>query len=184
MKREDLKKLELSDEAIDKIMALHGADIEANKAKVAALETESAALKGQVAEANKEIEGFKKLDPEGVKKAADEWKAKFEQAQTESAAQMAALKFDHALEGALTSAKAKNVRAVRALLKADDLKLAEDGSLVGLKDQLEKIKSENDYLFDSDTPTPKIVTGGNSKTVIGDSVVASARKAAGLPDAK
>lgn len=31
MKREDLKKLELSDEAIDAIMALHGKDIEAQK---------------------------------------------------------------------------------------------------------------------------------------------------------
>ena len=34
MKREDLKDLELSKEAIDKIMELHGKDIEATKSKV------------------------------------------------------------------------------------------------------------------------------------------------------
>jgi len=35
MKREDLKALELSDEAIDAVMKLHGKDIEDHKAKLA-----------------------------------------------------------------------------------------------------------------------------------------------------
>ena len=61
-----------------------------------------------------------------------------------------------------------------------DLKLTEDG-LVGLKEQLEKVKPENDYLFESDVPTPKIVSGGGNKPLENqDAVVIAMRKAAGL----
>jgi len=120
------------------------------------------------------------LDPEALQKAADDWKVKAETAQAEATSQIAALKFDHALDGALSGAKAKNVKAVRALLNTELLKLADDGSVSGLKEQLEKIKSENDYLFESDTPTPKVVVGGNPKNVLSDSMVLAARRAAGL----
>lgn len=181
MKREDLEKIEgLSKEAIDTIMALHGSDIEGHKAKLSAVNTEVDGLKKQLTEAGVTIESFKKLDVDGIKAAADEWKAKAEAAQTEATNQVAQLRFDYALDGALSGAKAKNAKAVRALLSTNDLKLGEDGSIVGLKDQLEKIKSENDYLFESDTPTPKIVAGGQSKSVLSDPMIFAARKAAGL----
>jgi len=181
MKREDLVKLEIAEELVDKIMALHGKDIEKHKTDLAAVTTERDGLKTQLADANTAIEGFKKLDVDGIKAAADEWKAKAEQAEKDAQAQIHTLKFEHALDGALTGAKAKNGKAVRALLQADALKLNEDGSILGLKEQLEKIKSEADYLFESDEPAPKIVAGGKSKSVITDPMILSARKAAGLP---
>ena len=181
MKREDLIKLGVAEDVVDKIMAAHGKDIEDHKSKLATAQTELEGLKGQLKDAGEAIEGFKKLDIDGVKKSADEWKAKAEQAEKDAQAQIQALKFEHALDGALTGAKAKNAKAVKALLQADALKLNEDGSILGLKEQLEKIKSESDYLFESDVPTPKVVAGGNNKSVITDSVVLAARKAAGLP---
>ena len=185
MKREDLAKLGLTDEKIiDAIMDAHGKDIEKQKSAAEAAKASADALQAQLTEAGTTIEGFKKLDVEGIKVAANEWKAKAEQAQADAAKQIASLKFDHALDGALTGAKAKNAKAVKALLNANDLKLAEDGSILGLKEQLEKVESENDYLFESDTPTPKVVLGGQNKSVISDAVVDAARKAAGLPPAK
>lgn len=182
MKRDDLIKLGIAEDVVDKIMALHGADIEGHKAKLTATQTEADVLKKQIEEANKTIEGFRGMDIDGIKRAADEWKAQAEQAQKDAEAQVASLRFEHALDGALSGAKAKNAKAVRALLDMSGLKLNEaDGTIIGLNDQLEKIKSESDYLFQDDTPTPKIVTGGSPKTVIGDSVISAARKAAGLP---
>lgn len=180
MKREDLKTLGLTDEQIDKVMALNGTDIEKHKTAAATLQTELDGAKKQLTDANTQIEEFKKLDVEGVKKAADDWKAKAEAAQAEADKKVSQLKFDHALDGALTGAKAKNAKAVKALLNAADLKLAEDGSILGLKEQLEKVKAENDYLFESTEPTPKITLGGNNKTVLTDAVVDAARKGAGL----
>jgi len=181
MKREDLIKLGVAEDVVDKIMAAHGKDIEDHKSKLATAQTELDNLKSQLKDAGEAIEGFKKLDIDGVKKSADEWKAKAEQAEKDAQAQVAQLKFEHALDGALTGAKAKNAKAVKALLQADALKLNEDGSILGLKEQLEKIKSEADYLFESDAPTPKVVAGGNNKSVITDPMILAARKAAGLP---
>lgn len=181
MKREDLEKQGLTKEQIDFVMAENGKDIESQKSKTTAAQGEVDGLKKQIEEANQQIEDFKKLDIEGVKKAADEYKTKFESAQAESVKQLAALKFDHALDSALTGAKAKNAKAVKALLDTELLKMAEDGSISGLKEQLEKIQSENDYLFESEEQPPKIVIGGQSKTVINDPVYLAARKAAGLP---
>ena len=141
MKREDLKKLEgLTDDVIDKIMALHGQDIERYKSAADQAKAEIDGLKAQLAEANQTIEGFKKLDVEGIKAAADEWKAKAEKAQKDAEAQIQALKFDHALDAALRGARARNPKAVKALLDIGALKLNDaDGSIIGLKEQLEKI---------------------------------------------
>lgn len=181
MKREDLKKLELSDEVIDAIMKLHGTDIETYKTQLTTATTEVEGLKKQLTDANVMIEGFKKLDVDGIKAAADEWKTKAEQAQAEAAQQIASLKFDHALESALVGAKAKNTKAVRALLNTEQLKLQEDGSIFGLEEQLKKVKESSDYLFDGNQPTPKIITGGTNRPINNDPVLLAARKAAGLP---
>jgi hypothetical protein len=180
MNKKDLIELGISEELAEKVIISHGKDIESIKAKSAALQAEADGLKGQLADASAQIEGFKGMDVEGVKKAADEWKAKAEAAEKNAVAQLSALKFDHALESALTGAKVKNSKAVQALLSRDVLKLNEDGSILGLKEQLEKVKAENDYLFEDTKETPKIVTGGNSKSVVGDPIIDAARKAAGL----
>lgn len=182
MKREDLKTLDLPDETIDAIMKLHGKDVEIHKSQLVEAEKQAGALQGQLDEANKAIEGFRVLDVDGIKAAADDWKTKAEQAKTEAAEAIQKLKFDHALESALAQAKAKNPKAVKALLDPAGMKLNEaDGSVVGLAEQLEKVKSENDYLFDSEKQALKIVAGASGKAVNLDSVAVAARKAAGLP---
>jgi len=181
MKRDDLKKLELTDEAIDAIMSLHGKSTQTAKSEAEQAKAEAENLKAQLQEASTTIEGFKAMKPDELKAAADEWKAKAEQAQADAAAQIAALRFETALDGALTGAKAKNPKAVKALLDAANLKYNEaDGSIIGLNEQLEKVKADNDYLFESDKPAPRIVSGGNNSNVLDDKVVAAARAAAGL----
>ncbi len=147
MKREFLKRLELADDIIDQIMAEHGKGIEKYKTANETQKTELDGLKEQLAEANKTVESFKDLDVEGIKKAADEWKAKAEKADADAKAKIEAMQFDHALDGALTGAKAKNIKAVKALLDMEKVKL-EDGKITGLDSQLEALKTENGYLFE------------------------------------
>lgn len=141
MKREFLTSLGLTDEAIiNKIMAENGNDIEGVKLKYADYDT----LKTQLSTANTKLEGY---DPE--------WKKTVEAAQTTAQKQVDALKFDFVLDGALGTAKAKNVKAVKALLNMDGLKLNGE-EIVGLKEQLDKIKTDNDYLFDSGEAKPAV----------------------------
>ncbi|MGN0553467.1 MAG: phage scaffolding protein [Oscillospiraceae bacterium] len=181
MTREFLKTLGIEDKAvIDSIMDENGKDINAEKTKFADYET----LKTQLSDANKKIEEFGKLDFDGVKAMADDYKAKFEQAQADSKKQLDELRFNHAIDGALSSAKAKNIKAVKALLETDKLKLNKDGSLTGLSEQLEKIKSENDYLFETEnapSPAPHFLGGsGGTPPTADDSAV---RAIMGLPPA-
>ncbi|HZW02883.1 MAG TPA: phage scaffolding protein [Anaerolineaceae bacterium] len=186
MKREDLEKIDgLSKEAIDKIMAMNGQDIEKHKTAAETAKSETDGLKKQLEDANKQIESFKGMDIDGVKKAADEYKAKFEQAQTDAAKQIADLKFQHALDGALTGAKAKNPKAVKALLDMEALQKAFDdktGTFIGFDEHLKPIKEANDYLFEGDKPDPKIVLGGNNQTITTDAFEAAMRKGAGLSE--
>lgn len=167
MKTEFLKSLNLSQEVIDKIMAENGKDIavEQKKAEKVIQERDSYKLKAesletQVNDANTEIQKFKDMDIDGIKKAADDWKETAEKAKADADKQISQMKFDYALSAALTGAKAKNAKAVKALLDMDGLK-SNDGKIVGLDEQLAQIKADNDYLFESDEPAPEFVKGTN-----------------------
>ena len=167
MKTEFLKSLNLSQEVIDKIMAENGKDIavEQKKAEKVIQERDSYKLKAesletQVNDANTEIQKFKDMDIDGIKKAADDWKETAEKAKADADKQISQMKFDYALSVALTGAKAKNAKAVKALLDMDGLKF-NDGKIVGLDEQLAQIKADNDYLFESDEPAPEFVKGTN-----------------------
>ena len=169
MKTEFLKSLNLSQEVIDKIMAENGKDIavEQKKAEKVIQERDSYKLKAesletQVNDANTEIQNFKDMDIDGIKKAADDWKETAEKAKADADKQISQMKFDYALSAALTGAKAKNTKAVKALLDMDGLKFNDnDGKIVGLDEQLAQIKTDNDYLFESDEPAPEFVKGTN-----------------------
>lgn len=167
MKTEFLKSLNLSQEVIDKIMAENGKDIavEQKKAEKVIQERDSYKLKAesletQVNDANTEIQKFKDMDIDRIKKAADDWKETAEKAKADADKQISQMKFDYALSAALTGAKAKNAKAVKALLDMDGLKF-NDGKIVGLDEQLAQIKADNDYLFESDEPAPEFVKGTN-----------------------
>jgi DNA repair exonuclease SbcCD ATPase subunit len=168
MKKEDLIALGIAEDVADKVLALRGKEVTKLQTDLDTANSTVETFKSQLADANTQIESFKNMKPEELQKAADEWKAKAEKAEQDAAANLASLKFDHALDGALTTAKAKNPRAVKALLDMDVLKKAYDektGTIVNFDEHLKSIKSENDYLFEGDKPAPKIVTGGNNKQI-------------------
>ena len=114
MKTEDLIALGISQEVADQIFAMHGAELNKHKTAAETSKTEIENLKTQLTEAGTTIEGFKKLDVDGIKAAADEWKTKYEQVQQESAKALQTIKYDHALDGALAAAKVKNSKAIKA----------------------------------------------------------------------
>ena len=113
----------------------------------------------EVAEAKKKLEkDIQDRDKqlEDLKNAAgsnEELKAQIEQLQSENQkaaeewqAKMAQMQLDFAIEKALAAAKAKNQKAVKALLDLEKVKL--DGEqILGLDDQLKAIKESDPYLF-------------------------------------
>jgi len=66
------------------------------------------------------------------------------------------IRLSHAVDNALTQAKAKNLIAVRALLDMEGITLA-DGKLSGLDEQLETLMQENSYLFEAGENNPQFI---------------------------
>ncbi|UZT28562.1 putative minor structural protein [Bacillus phage vB_BceS_LY5] len=70
-----------------------------------------------------------------------------QKAAEEYAATLAKKDYDHALSKALSGTKAKNVKALTALLDLDKVKL-EGESLTGLDEQINALKESDAYLFE------------------------------------
>lgn len=146
------------------------------------LKTELEEVKGQLSEANQQIAGFKELDIEGVKQKAAEWEQKYNQAAENSAREIEQLKFDFALDRELTKAQARNPKAVKALLDRDALKY-DKGKIIGLEEQLETLKKNEDsaFLFGSAAPTVQFTTQSQSFQQMNDN---DARAVMGLAPVK
>jgi len=67
----------------------------------------------------------------------------------------AALKLDNALSLALAGCGAKDADIVGKLLDRSIIKLGVDGKLIGVSEQLEKLKTDKAFLFGEDKPADK-----------------------------
>lgn len=159
MEREFLKGLGLEKDAIDKIMAENGKDIELEKGKVKDIQSQLVTANNTIKERDKQLETLKNSpdNPETLKQQIqqlqDDNKAKDEAHQKE----IKELKVNSALEKALTNAKAKNAKAVQALLDlGDDVELNEDGTIKGLDEKIKALKKSDAYMFNDDKQTVKI----------------------------
>lgn len=169
MTRAELEALVLTKEQIDSVMGINGNDIEKVKTKLTEAEKEADTLKEQIKDRDKQLNDLKnsKEDLEGLKSQIEtlqkDNKAKDEQYKAE----IRNLKVNSAVDAALTGAKAKNHTAVKALLKdLDKAELLEDGTVKGLKEQIEALTKADDskFLFDIETApqTPKGATPASS----------------------
>ena len=105
-------------------------------------------LEADIAERDKQLEDLKKAagTSEELKKQIEALQAENKKAVEEWQAKMAQMQLDFAIEKALAAAKAKNPKAVKALLDMEKVKL--DGEqLLGLDDQLKAIQQSDAYLF-------------------------------------
>ena len=148
MKRKFLEDMGvLSAEQIDSIMTENGNDINAAKGELTTITTERDNLKNQVKDRDTQIENLKKTAGDNA-----ELTKQIEQLQAENKA----TKINAAVEAALMQAKAKNVVAVKALLKdLDKAELADDGTIKGLDEQIKTLKGADDTKFLFDTQTQK-----------------------------
>lgn len=91
-----------------------------------------------------------------------EWKSKLEQAQADGEKKLNDYKFEQAVEKAIAESGAADVISVKANLDMSGVAQGEDGTITGLSEQLEKLKTEKPFLFKTDTPEPKLNLGGST----------------------
>lgn len=95
---------------------------------------------------------------------------------------IADMEFSSVLDSAITSSKAKNAKAVKALLDLEALKTSKNQA-EDIKTALENVKKDNDFLFDSAEPIKNPVKDtGNPNT--GGGEFDKMRAAMGLPPEK
>lgn len=169
MNRDTLQKFGLSDEQVNQVMAEHGKDLEKSKgveSELEQLKQQNTDLTSQITERDKQLkelsskaDGNEELQTQ-IKSLQDQNK----QAKTDYEANIAKLKRDGAIELALREAKAKNPKAVKALLNGDNITIDDDG-VHGLKEQLEQLQESDGYLFtdsrEGAKPGVKITGSGN-----------------------
>ena len=105
-------------------------------------------LEADIQERDKQLEQLKNAagNSEELKAQIEQLQAENQKAAEEWQAKMAQMQLDFAIEKALAAAKAKNPKAVKALLDLEKVKL--DGEqLLGLDDQLKELQKSDAYLF-------------------------------------
>ena len=112
-------------------------------------------LNAQLVERDKQLEGLKKVDAEGLQQQIKNLQEENKRAKDTYDEQLTKIKFEHAIDTALTGAKARNTKAVSALLDRETITF-KDGKLLGLDEQLKTLKKDNAYLFEEDKPNDPV----------------------------
>ncbi|MFR7593026.1 MAG: phage scaffolding protein [Longibaculum sp.] len=111
----------------------------------------------------------KEFDGVDIEKFQDDIKAW----ETKYADDIATEKKNSAIKLAVALSKPKNEKALMALLDTDIIKVDDKGNVTGLKEQLENIKKDNDFLFESEDVPPiqvKLNDDHHNKKIENDTV--------------
>src|SRR5699024_1238361 len=171
MNRELLKELGLTDEQIEAVMKSHGQTVNSTKEELSSAQTELESYKTQLSERDSQLEELsaKSQGNEELQSTIDALKEANNQAKSEHQKELELTKLNYELDQALILNKARNPKAVRALLDTETVKFDEEGKLIGLSEQLDSLKESDSYLFagEESNPTPPAPThipGAGNKT--------------------
>lgn len=140
MERKFLASFGLDKDAIDRVLGRHSSEIGTQKQALAALAAER----------------------DGFRLSAQTYRRKAERAAQDAAAKIADMRFQCALDNAITFAKGRNARAIKALLDIDGLRASKTQSM-DIGKALKVLKTESAYLFDAQTP-PHAAGAGSAPT--------------------
>lgn len=159
--RDDLREIGIDEESLEKVMTLHGQEVQGLNDKVSQKESKLNELQSTVdsyKEDNKQKDNELKDLQEKAKNGDDlqqtisDLRQTNEDREKERQKEIKELKFNHNLENKLRDVGARNVKAVRALLDSENLKFNdEENEVIGLQDQLEKLRESDSYLFADST---------------------------------
>lgn len=197
MKTEFLKGLGLNDDQINAVMAENGKDIkkfqdesakltkekEKLDTKVANLESELETTNQTLADANSQIEKFKEMDVEAIKAGAEDWKNKYETAQSDLKKQkeqfeadMKQKEYDHAVNDYFNGFKFVDDVVKDTVINAFKEKKfpLDDGKFLGADDYMKDYQEQHKALFVDEstqekTTMPQIVKGADQQQLPGKS---------------
>lgn len=161
MKKDEFVKLGVDEELAKKLETASQEELKGYipKARFDEVNNEKKKLELDVRDRDGQLETLKNStgDVEAMKKQIEDLQADNKAKDDAHAAEIKQLKLDQAVDTALNGAKAKNITAVKALLKdLDKVELDEDGTVKGLDDQIKALQKSDAYLFDTKDSKPNV----------------------------
>ena len=165
MLKADLLKLGLDEETASKVEAASLRELKdytpkeemkeyIPKARFNEVNDEKKALETVIEQRNAQLENLKNStgDIEALKTQIADLQEGNKRAEEKHAAEIHELKVTSAVNTALSGAKAKNLIAVKALLKLEKATLDDDGKVIGLAEQIKELQGAEDskFLFDAE----------------------------------
>lgn len=150
MKREDLTAQGLTEEQVEFVMSEYGKELNPLKA-------ERDSYKTQLDTAQASLKAMEGVDPVALNKKITDLTTQLSGKDTEIANIRADYAFNDAVKEAIRKSGARNEKTVMALLNLDTLK-ASKNQQADITAAVEAVKKDNDYLFQSAKPVPKVVS--------------------------
>ena len=186
MKTEFLQNFKVGDqpltkEIIDAILAENGRDIENAKKPFADYDH----IKEQLKTAQNGLKAFEGVDVAQLQGKITELQGQLTDKDKEWQGKLDAMAFDGKIKDAITAAKGKSDKAIRALLDVDTLRQSKNQD-ADIKAAVEALKKDSAYLFETE-PVPPPYAGGTGKDPVTgkyDADTAKIMRAAGLDPEK
>nr|DAS73565.1 MAG TPA: minor structural protein [Caudoviricetes sp.] len=158
MKREDFIALGIDEELASKCEKASSEELKnyVPYERFKELVDEKNKLKTDIADRDKQFETLKNSsgDVEAMKEQIATLQAENKSKDEAHAAEIRQMKINSALESALIGSKAKNLTAVKSLIKdLDKAEFQDDGSIKGLEEQITALKKSDSYLFEEAVAT-------------------------------
>ena len=99
----------------------------------------------KISELSETVKKFDGVDVTALQDSVKTWEKKYKE-------DLAAEKLNNAIELQIASSGCKNSKMLKACLDSSIIKLNDDGTLTGLKEQLENVKKESPFLFETQEP--------------------------------
>lgn len=153
MKKEDLVNLGLDEKQVEEVFKIRGQEIEAHKSKLSELESDKLTLKQERDGALSKIEELKNNsidvdDYNKLKESNEQFESKLEELKNNHSKEIEGIQFNYILDSEIKSAGAIKPEYVKTALNKDVLEF-KDGKIEGLAEELERVKREDSFLFDS-----------------------------------
>lgn len=134
--------------AFDKAVAENYKTLAEHEKKVNRLTDDLAAEKKRADDAVETLKGFEGKDFDAITRDRDKWKAEYDKTVAAHQKEQEEREFNADLESAITEAKGKNVKAVKAMLDLEKLRSSKNRK-ADIAAALKDVQAENEYLFDA-----------------------------------
>ena len=182
MKREFLQNIKVGDQVLPK--EIIDTILDEHSRSIGTLKTENDNLRSQLQTAKDGLKAFEGVDVKDLQGQITKLQQDLADKDTAHQTELANLAFDRKLEEAITGAKGKNAKAIKALLDVDTLKASKNQD-ADIKAAMDALQKDSGYLFgDVQTPPPYSGGAGTGAYQGGQDSSATLRAAMGLPAAK